>query len=62
MEKLVKLEQQIKMLESNQTIFPEEIVHAKQVIKEELVTTMQGFAKWGRVRHNMAESLGITTV
>ena len=25
-------------------------------------TIMQGFAKWGRVRHNMAESLGITTV
>ena len=23
---------------------------------------MQDFAKWGRVRHNMAESLGITTV
>lgn len=25
-------------------------------------TIMQDFAKWGRVRHNMAESLGITTV
>ena len=25
-------------------------------------TIMQGFAKWGRVRQNMAESIGITTV
>ena len=25
-------------------------------------TMMQGFAKWGRVGHNMAENLGITTV
>lgn len=25
-------------------------------------TIMQGFVKWGRVRQNMAESLGITTV
>ena len=25
-------------------------------------TIMQDFAKWGRVGHNMAESLGITTV
>jgi len=25
-------------------------------------TIMQGLAKWGRVRHNMAESFGNTTV
>ena len=25
-------------------------------------TIMQGFAKWGRVRHNMVECLEITTV
>lgn len=33
---LDELERQFKMLESNQAIFPEEIVHAKQVIKDEL--------------------------
>ena len=33
---LDELERQFKMLESNQAIFPEEIVNAKQVIKDEL--------------------------
>ena len=49
-QELVKLEQQLKMLESNQTIFPEEIVHAKKVIKEEfakrgIVTAVRIFAE-----------------
>lgn len=35
-QELAKLEQQLKVLESNQVIYPEEIVRAKQVIKEEL--------------------------
>lgn len=34
---IVKLEQQFKILESNQAIFPEEIVNAKQVIRDEFV-------------------------
>ncbi len=33
---LARLEQQLKILESNQVIYPEEIVQAKQIIKEEL--------------------------
>lgn len=35
-QELARLEQQLKVLESNQVIYPEEIVRAKQVIKEEL--------------------------
>ena len=35
-QELARLEQQLKVLESNQAIYPEEIVQAKQVIKEEL--------------------------
>lgn len=47
---LIKLEQQFKLLESNQVIFPEEIVKAKQVIKDELakkgiVTEVRTFAE-----------------
>lgn len=34
-QELVKLEQQLKVLESNQAIYPEEIARAKQIIKEE---------------------------
>lgn len=49
-QELVKIEQQLKMLESNQVIFPEEIVLAKQVIKEEfarrgIVTDVRIFAE-----------------
>ena len=36
-QELAKWEQQLKMLDSNQAILPEEIVKAKQVIKEEFV-------------------------
>lgn len=36
-QEIVKLEQQFKILESNQAIFPEEIVNSKQVIKDEFV-------------------------
>lgn len=35
-QELARLEQQLKVLESNQVIYPEEILRAKQVIKEEL--------------------------
>lgn len=35
-QELARLEQQLKVLESNQAIYPEEIVRAKQIIKEEL--------------------------
>lgn len=35
-QELVRLEQQLKVLESNQAIYPEEIMRAKQIIKEEL--------------------------
>lgn len=47
---LEKLEQQFKMLESNQAIFPEEIVKAKQVIKDEfakrgITTEVRTFAE-----------------
>lgn len=49
-EELGKLEQQLKMLESNQAIFPEEIVNAKQVIKDEfakrgIATEVRTFAE-----------------
>lgn len=35
-QELARLERQLKVLESNQAIYPEEIVRAKQIIKEEL--------------------------
>lgn len=49
-QELVKLEQQLKTLESNQAIFPEEIVNAKQVIKDEfakrgIATEVRTFAE-----------------
>lgn len=49
-QEIVKLEQQLKMLESNQAIFPEEVVNAKQVIKNEfakrgIVTDVRIFAE-----------------
>ena len=36
-QEIARLEQQLKVLESNQMIFPEEVERAKQIIKEELV-------------------------
>lgn len=49
-QELVKLEHQLKTLESNQVIFPEEIVNAKQVIKDEfarrgIATEVRTFAE-----------------
>lgn len=49
-QELVKLEQQFKQLELNQAIFPEEIMNAKQVIKDEfakrgIVTDVRTFAE-----------------
>lgn len=49
-QELVKLEQQLKTLESNRAIFPEEIVNAKQIIKDEfakkgIVTEVRIFAE-----------------
>lgn len=49
-QELARLEQQLKVLESNRVIYPEEIVRAKQVIKEEfakkgIVTDVRIFAE-----------------
>lgn len=49
-QELVKLEHQLKTLESNQVIFPEKIVNAKQVIKDEfarrgIATEVRTFAE-----------------
>ena len=49
-QELARLEQQLKVLESNRVIYPEEIVRAKQIIKEEfakkgIVTDVRIFAE-----------------
>ena len=54
-QELAKLEQQIKLLESNQAIFPEEVVNAKQVIKEEFFK--RGIATEVRIFAELVQSV-----
>ena len=54
-QELAKLEQQLKTLESNQVIFPEEIVNAKQVIKDEFAK--RGIATEVRIFAELVQSI-----
>lgn len=54
-QELVKLEQQLKTLEANQAIFPEEIVNAKQVIKDEF--TKRGITTEVRIFAELVQSI-----
>ncbi len=53
--KLDELERQFKMLESNQAIFPEEIVNAKQVIRDEF--TKRGIVTEVRIFAELVQSI-----